>query len=66
MTKSERENWIANIENAASFIETEIGVETVNFVLAKYSADSIGQIASSQLSDVFNELYAIEVDLRSG
>ena len=66
MTKSERENWIANIENAASFIETEIGVETVNFVLAKYSADSIGQIASSHLSGVFNELYAIEVDLRSG
>ena len=66
MEKQEREDWLINIENTASFIETEIGAETVNFVLAKYGADSIGQIASSDLFDVFNELYAIEADLRSG
>lgn len=66
MTKDERNNWIVNIENTASFIESEIGAETVNFVLEKYGAKSIEQIASSDLSDVFNELYAIEADLRPG
>ncbi len=66
MTRKERSNWITNIENTASFIESEIGTETVNYVLEKYGAKSIEQIASSDLSEVFNELYAIEADLRSG
>lgn len=66
MTRDERNNWIANIENTASYIESEIGAETVNFVLEKYGAKSIDQIASSDLSDVFGELYAIEADLKSG
>ena len=65
MTRDERNNWIANIENTASFIETEIGAETVDFVLGKYGAKSVEQISSSDLPDVFNELYAIEADLRS-
>jgi len=30
------------------------------------TAESIEQIASTDLSDVFSELYAIEADLRSG
>ncbi len=66
MTKSERTNWITNIENTASFIESEIGAETVDFVLKKYGAKSIDQIASSDLAEVYSELYAIEADLRSG
>ena len=66
MTRDERTNWIANIENTASFIESEIGAETVNFVLEKYEAKSIEQIASSDLSEVFSELYAIETNLKSG
>lgn len=65
MTRDERNNWIANIENTASFIETEIRAETVDFVLGKYGAKSVEQISSSDLPDVFNELYAIEADLRS-
>lgn len=66
MTRDERTNWITNIENTASFIASEIGAGTVNFVLEKYGAKSIEQIASSDLSEVFSELYAIEADLRSG
>lgn len=66
MMKDERTNWIVNIENSASIIEAEIGAETVNYVLEKYGAKSIEQIASSDLSEVFSELYAIEADLRSG
>lgn len=66
MTRTERENWIVNIENTASFIAAESGEEVVASTLNKYGASSIEQIASSDLSDVFSELYAIEADLRSG
>ena len=36
MTRDERNNWIMNIENTASFIASEVGSETVKFVLEKY------------------------------
>lgn len=66
MTREETNNWIVNIENAASFISSEIGDETVEATLYKYGVRSIKRIASSDLSSVFSELYAIEADLRSG
>ena len=66
MTQDERNNWIMNIQNTAVFIASEIGDETGKGTLYKYGAESIEQIASSDLSDVFSELYAIEADLRSG
>lgn len=66
MTREERNYWIMNIENTASFISSEIGDETVEATLNKYGARSIERIASSDLSEVFSELYAIEADLRSG
>lgn len=65
MTRAERENWIINIDNTASVIETAIGAGTVDFVLRKYGAKSIDDISDSDLSEVFSELYAIEADLRS-
>lgn len=65
MGRNERNNWITNIENIALFIAGEIGHETVDFILGRYGADIIEEISSSDFSDVFNELYAIEVDLRS-
>lgn len=65
MKKMERENWIINIENTASYIASETGAETVDFVLEKYGAKSIDDISDSDLSEVFSELYAIEADLRS-
>lgn len=66
MTRDERENWIANIKNTATYISSEIGEEIIVSTLYKYGARSVKQIASSDFSDVFNELYAIEADLRSG
>ena len=66
MTREERNNWLINIENTASFIASEIRDETVNFVFEKYGAKSVERIASSDLAEVFSELYAIEADLRSG
>lgn len=65
MIQEERNNWITNIENTASFITSEIRKEVVASTLYKYGASSVEQIASSDLSDVFSELYAIEADLRS-
>lgn len=66
MNRRERENWIVNIENTADFIASEIGSETVDFVLGKYGAMSVEDISDSDLPEAFSELYAIEVDLRSG
>lgn len=65
MTQEERNNWILNIENNADYIASEIGEEVVASTLYKYGASSVEQIASSDLPDVFSELYAIEADLRS-
>lgn len=65
MTQAERKNWIINIENTASYIASEIGEEVVASTLYKYGASSIEQIASSNLAEMFSELYAIEADLRS-
>lgn len=65
MTKDEKNNWIINIENTASYIASEIGEEMVASILCRYGAKTIKQIASSDLSDVFSELYLVEVDLRS-
>lgn len=66
MTGFERENLLISIENSAAYIASENKSETVDFVLAKYGTDSIEQIPDCYLSEVFNELYAIEADLRSG
>lgn len=66
MIRVERENWIINIENTASYIASEIGEEVVASTLYKYGASSVEQIAASDLAEVFSELYAIEADLRSG
>ena len=62
MPKSERANWLINIENTAAEVAANIGQETVDFVLSKYGAKSIYALKSSDLSDVFSELYAIASD----
>ena len=65
MTKCERENWLVNIENTASFITSEIGEEVVLSTLYRFGARTIYEIADSDLADAFGELYAIEADIRS-
>ncbi len=66
MTEQKKESLIASIEDSARIIETEIGYETVTFVLLKYGADCIEEIYSGDLWDVFNEMDAIAADLRYG
>ena len=64
VTKDERENWIINIENTASTISSQVGSAVVDAVFQKYGAKSVEDLNSNDLQDVFNELYAIEADLR--
>ena len=65
MTRSERENWLVNIENTASYITSEIGEEVVLSTLYRFGARSIYEIADSDLAEAFGELYAIEAEIRS-
>ena len=62
MTRDERNNWLMNIENTAAEVAANVGQETVNFVLSKYGAKSVYALKSSDLSDIFSELYAIASD----
>ena len=64
VTKDERENWIMNIENTASTISSQVGSAVVDAVFQRYGAKSIEDLSPCDLPDVFNELYAIEADLR--
>ena len=64
VTKDERENWIINTENTASTISSQVGSAVVDAVFQRYGAKSIEDLSPCDLPDVFNELYAIEADLR--
>ena len=64
MKRDVRENWIINIENTASTISSQVGSAVVDAVFQKYGAKSVEDLNSNDLQDVFNELYAIEADLR--
>ena len=62
MTRDERNNWLINNENTAAEVAANVGPETVDFVLSKYGAKSVYTLKSSDLSEVFSELYAIASD----
>ena len=63
MTKSERRNWIINIENTAATVSAQVGQAVVDFVFKRYGAHSVEDLNPSDLPDVFSDLYAIEADL---
>ncbi len=63
MTRSEHRNWITNIENSATSVESQLGSAVVKAVLKRYGAHSIQDLNPSNYSEVFSELYAIEADL---
>lgn len=64
VNRTERENWIINIENCADRIASEIRYETVRAVLEKYGARCIEDLRPHQYNEVFSELFAIEADLK--
>ena len=63
MTRSERENWLINIENSAAAVESQLGSVVVKSVFERYGAHSVEDLNPSDLPEVFSELYAIETDL---
>lgn len=64
MTKSERQNWIINIENTAAEVSAQVGQAVVDSVFKRYGARSLQGLNPIHYSDVFSDLYAIEADLR--
>ena len=63
MTKTERKNWIINIENTAAAVSAQVGQAVVDSVFKRYGAHGIWDLNPSYLPDVFSNLYAIEADL---
>lgn len=63
MTKSERRNWIINIENTAAAVSVQVGQAVVDSVFKRYGAHGIEDLNPSDLPEVFSDLYAIEADL---
>lgn len=63
MTKSERKNWIINIENIATAVSTQVGRAVVDSVFKRYGAHGTWDLNPNYLPDVFSELYAIEADI---
>lgn len=64
MTSNERRNWIINIENSSVVVESQLGWEVIKSVFERYGAHGTWDLSPSDLPEVFNELYAIEADLR--
>lgn len=63
MTKSERKNWIINIENTAAAVSAQVGQAVVDSVFKRYGAHSAWDLDPSDLPNAFSDLYAIEVDM---
>ena len=53
MTKSERKNWIINIENTAAAVSAQVGQAVVDSVFKRYGAHSAWDLDPSDLPDVF-------------
>ena len=64
MTKTERENWLCNIQETATLVARQTSWETVKSVLRRYGASSIEELRPSDYPADFSELYAIEADTR--
>lgn len=58
MKRAERENWISNLED----ISTQVDTETVKFVCGKYGARSIYTLRPCDIQEVWNELFQYAVD----
>jgi len=63
VTRSERNNWIINIENTLDAIESQLDPAVIDSVFNRYGAQNAWELNPSDLPDVFSELYAIEADL---
>ena len=63
MTREQKEGWIISIECCADHIREERGDRIVESVLERYGAKAVEDLSTECLSEVFNELQAIEADM---
>lgn len=53
MTKSEKNNWLINLEDVSSQVDAKI----VQFVCGKYGANNIYELSPHNYQDAWNELF---------
>ena len=64
MANLSRSDYIASIEESAETISKELGYEVVQSVYQRYGANCVEDLRTSDLPEVFSEIYAIEADLK--
>lgn len=66
MKNSDRQNLVISIESSIDFIESHLDSadKTIAFILKKHGIRNLEKANIHTLQDLFNELYAIESDLR--
>lgn len=64
MTIEERTSWITTIEYLAGIIADELGWDVVNSALEYCGVDSLEDLSESQYAELYNELSAIEADMK--
>lgn len=62
MTKTEKEMWIINIENAASAIYSQFGSNVAKSVFKRYDSNGIYDLNPCYYSEVFSDLELIAND----
>ena len=63
MTREEKAGWIISIECCVDNIRSELGDGIVEAVYERYGIEDIEDLSTSLLSEVYNELAAIEADM---
>ncbi len=58
MTKTDKVNWIINLEN----ISSQVDAENVKFVCEKYGAKEIYSLSPYDYQEAWNELFQYAVD----
>lgn len=64
MDREERRNYMDNIEESIAMIDDEAGFNAASFLLERYGASCPEDLADCDIQEFYNELYAIEADLR--
>ena len=62
MTKTEKEMWIINIENAASTVCSQYGSDVAKSIFQRYGASGIYNLSPCYYSEVFSALELIAND----
>ena len=66
MKNSDKQNLVISIESSIDFIESHLDSadKTIAFALKKHGVRNLEKASIHTLQEFFNELYAIEADLR--